>query len=86
MAFRRLSMRKIHTTLRLFFEAGLSIRATARTLGVSPSTAGDYIRRAKGASMRVDEHRDSWGGSGQGIGKPMGTRPATRRTERGKRR
>ena len=51
MAFRRLSMRKIHTTVRLFFEAGLSIRAIARTLGVSPSTVGDYIRRAKVAGL-----------------------------------
>ena len=50
MAFRRLSMRKIHSILRLFFEAGLSIRATARTLRVSPEVPakagmGDYLRR-----------------------------------------
>ena len=44
-------MRKIHSTLRLFFEAGLSIRAIARTLRVSPSTVGDYIRRAKVAGL-----------------------------------
>ena len=52
MAFRRLSMRKIHTALRLFFEAGLSIRVIARTLRVSlevPAKAGmgDDLRRAK---------------------------------------
>ena len=51
MAFRRLSMRKIHSTLRLFFEAGLSIRAIARTLRVSPSTVGDSIRRAQVAGL-----------------------------------
>ena len=39
-------MRKIHHVLRLFFEAGLSIRAIARSLQASPSTVGDYIRRA----------------------------------------
>ena len=44
-------MRKIHNTLRLFFEAGLSIRAIARTLRVSPSTVGDYIRRAQVAGL-----------------------------------
>ena len=44
-------MRKIHSTVRLFFEAGLSIRAIARTLRVSPSTVGDYIRRAQVAGL-----------------------------------
>ncbi len=49
-------MRKIHSTLRLFFEAGLSIRAIARTLRVSPEVPakagmGDYIRRAKVAGL-----------------------------------
>ena len=56
MAFRRLSMRKIHSTVRLFFEAGLSIRAIARTLRVSPAVpakAGmdDSIRRAQVAGL-----------------------------------
>ena len=56
MAFRRLSMRKIHTTLRLFFEAGLSIRAVARTLRVSPEVPakagmGEYLRRAQVAGL-----------------------------------
>ena len=44
-------MRKIHRVLRLFFEAGLSIRAIARSIGASPSTVGDYIRRAKAAGL-----------------------------------
>ena len=35
-------LRKIHSTVRLFFEAGLSIRAIARSLQVSPSTAGEH--------------------------------------------
>ena len=56
MAFRRLSMCKIHTTLRLFFEAGLSIRAIARTLRVSPEVPakagmGEYLRRAQVAGL-----------------------------------
>ena len=61
MAFKRLSMRKIHRVLRLFFEAGLSIRAIARSLQASPSTVGDYIRRARTAGLswplpeRLDE-------------------------------
>ena len=49
-------MRKIHTTLRLFFEAGLSIRAVARTLRVSPEVPakagmGEYLRRAQVAGL-----------------------------------
>ena len=46
MAFKRLSMRKIQLALRLHFEAGLSHRAIARTLNASPSTVGEYLRRA----------------------------------------
>ena len=63
-------MRKIHTTLRLFFETGLSIRAIARILRVSPEVPakagmGDYIRRAKmaGLSRPFSVH----GGKEQGI-------------------
>ena len=54
-------MRKIHRVLRLFFEAGLSIRAIARFIHASPSTVGEYIRRAKTAGLswplpeRLDE-------------------------------
>ena len=49
-------MRKIHSTLRLFFEAGLSIRAIVRTLRVSPAVPakagmGDDIRRAEVAGL-----------------------------------
>jgi transposase len=44
-------MRKIYLVLRLFFEAGLSIRAVARSIKASPSTVGDYIRRAKAAGL-----------------------------------
>ena len=51
MAFKRLSMRKIHRVLRLSFEAGLSIRAIARSIQASPSTVGDYIRRARTAGL-----------------------------------
>jgi transposase len=44
-------MRKIHLVLRLFFAAGLSIRAIARSIHASPSTVGDYIRRAQVAGL-----------------------------------
>ena len=51
MASKRLSMRKIQRVLRLFFEAGLSIRAIARSVQTSSSTVGDYIRRANTAGL-----------------------------------
>jgi transposase len=51
MAFRRLSVRKIHLVLRLFFAAGMSIRAISRSIKASPSTVGDYIRRAQVAGL-----------------------------------
>ena len=44
-------MRKIHLVLPLHFEAGLSIRAIARSVQASPATVGDYIRRAQGAGL-----------------------------------
>ena len=51
MAYKRLSMRKVHTVLRLFFAAHMSIRAIARAIQASPSTVGDYIRRAQVAGI-----------------------------------
>ena len=51
MAYKRLSMRKVHTVLRLFFAAHMSIRSIARAIGASPSTVGDYIRRAQVAGL-----------------------------------
>ena len=47
MANRRLSMRKVREALRLYHAAGLSIRAISRSGGVSPTTAGDYVRRTE---------------------------------------
>ena len=44
-------MRKIREVLRLYFTAALSIRAIARSLGTSPSTVGEYLRRAKVAGL-----------------------------------
>lgn len=44
-------MRKVHLVLRLFFAAGLSIRAIARSIHASPATVGDYIRRAQVAGL-----------------------------------
>ncbi len=56
-------MRKIREVLRLYFAAALSIRAIARSLGTSPSTVGDYLRRAKvaGLSWPVPESVDDTG-------------------------
>jgi transposase len=44
-------MRKIHLVLRLFFTAEMSIRAISRSINASPSTVGDYIRRARVAGL-----------------------------------
>ena len=56
-------MRKIRDVLRLYFTAALSIRAIARSLGTSPSTVGEYLRRAKvaGLSWPVPESVDDTG-------------------------
>ena len=53
-------MRKIREVLRLYHTAGMSIRAIARSLKASPSTVGDYIRRAEAARMSwpLDESLD----------------------------
>ena len=47
MANKGLSMRKVREVLRLHYAAGLSTRAIARSLKVSPATVGKYIRRAE---------------------------------------
>ena len=53
-------MRKIREVLRLYHTAGMSIRAIARSLKASPSTVGDYLRRAEAArlSWPLDEALD----------------------------
>ena len=48
MAKKRLSMRKIEEVLRLSFDGRLGIRAIAQ---ISPSTVGDYLRRARAAGL-----------------------------------
>ena len=45
-----------------------------------------YQKSGKDAGEWIESPRESRGGSGQGIGKPMGARRATRRTEGGERR
>ena len=62
MANNRLSMRKITETLRLHFECGRSNRDISLAIGASPTTVGDYLRRAKAAGLSyplpdgLDEH------------------------------
>ena len=46
MAQPRLTMRKLREVLRLVHEAGLGQRQVARSLNLSPSTVGEYRRRA----------------------------------------
>ncbi|MFZ2541232.1 MAG: IS21 family transposase [Gallionella sp.] len=51
MANNRLSMRKITETLRLHYECGRTYREISRAIGASPTTVGDYVRRAKAAGL-----------------------------------
>lgn len=51
MANRRLSMRKIVEVLRLHFECDRSLREIGQSLGCSPTTAGEVLRRAKLAGV-----------------------------------
>ena len=51
MANNRLSMRKITEALRLHFECGRTQREISRAIGASPTTVGEYLRRAKAAGF-----------------------------------
>jgi len=44
-------MRKIKEALRLCWELGLSVRQTARSVGVAGSTVSDLLYRAKAAGL-----------------------------------
>ncbi len=44
-------MRKVRQVLRLAWEAGLGQRQIGRSLGMSPSTVGEYVRRAQLAGL-----------------------------------
>ena len=51
MAQKPLSMRQIKEILRLKYQHQLSVRAIARSCGLSRSTVGDYLQRAKAAGL-----------------------------------
>jgi transposase len=51
MANKRKSMRKVREVLRLAQEAGLNQRQVARSLALSPTTVGEYLRRAESAGL-----------------------------------
>jgi len=51
MANKRLSMRKIEEVLRLHFVGGRSNREISEVIRVSPTTVGDYLRRARFAGL-----------------------------------
>ena len=51
MAHKRLSMRKIREVLRLYLVAQMTLRAIARSVRSSPSTVGEYVRRAEAAGL-----------------------------------
>jgi transposase len=44
-------MRKLRQALRLAWEAGLGLRPIGHSLGLSPTTVGDYLRRAELAGL-----------------------------------
>ena len=47
----RSSMRKIREVLRLHFACGLSKRRIARAVGIGPTSAGEYVARARRAAL-----------------------------------
>lgn len=51
MANCRLSMRKIIEVMRLYHDCGRTRREIARAIGASPTTVGDYLRRAEVAGL-----------------------------------
>ena len=51
MANRRLSMRKIEEVLRLHHEGGRTNREIAQSVRASPTTVGEYLRRARLAGL-----------------------------------
>lgn len=51
MANNRLSMRKITEVLRLHHECGRTQREISRAIGASPTTVGEYLRRATAAGL-----------------------------------
>jgi len=77
-------VRKIREVLRLYFAAALSVRPIARSLRVSPSTVGNYRRRAEVAGLTwslpdsVDDDRSSMLPScGFGLGSERSARKAS---------
>ena len=56
-------MRKVREVLRLYYAAGMSARAIARSLKVSPATVGKCIRRAeaRGVSWPLPDSVDDAG-------------------------
>jgi hypothetical protein len=51
MANKRKSMRKVREVLRLALAGGLNQRQVARSLSLSPTTVGEYLRRAERAGL-----------------------------------
>ena len=52
MANKRKTMRRIRQILRLAWESGLGQRQIARSLSMSPTTVGDYLRRSPPLASR----------------------------------
>ena len=51
MARKRISMRKIKEVLRLKFEVGLTYEEIGQSCNLGSTTVGEYLRRAKEASL-----------------------------------
>ena len=60
-------MRKVREVLRLHYAAGMSLRAVARSLKVSPATVGKCIRRAE-ARVWAGRCRTRWMMRGWSVG------------------
>jgi transposase len=60
MANKRKTMRRVRQVMRLAHEAGLTRRQIARSLAISPTTVGEYFRRARrgGLSWPLPEELD----------------------------
>ncbi|MCP3920463.1 MAG: IS21 family transposase [bacterium] len=58
MSAQRVPMHKVREVLRLRLSAGLCDRQIARCLKISPTTVGDYLKRAESANLRWPQPED----------------------------
>lgn len=76
---RKKSMRTVREILRLHFEHHLSRRAIAHACAVSPTTVGDFLRRAQGSGLGWEALSALDDSSLKTLLKPDGSAPASRK-------